>query len=195
MSCVEDKIFFGYLNKILDRQFADLYKSLKAKADILCLVGCMHLIEFLGGIRNGKLGERDKPKCRFHDGINLLGGIGAEESGSELYVKSGKSVTVGLGKKVMWTLRNALVHEYTAKLPGYGILILSGSGFTYMTNPEALRPSSISALGEIKIGKLLCDLKYAREKLIMELKNDRAMKCKAKEQLLKLAKFKDNLSE
>ena len=58
MAMYSDEEFFKVLNKLIDIQLNDIEKSFSAETDILCVIGCMNLIEFMGGIRNGKLGQK-----------------------------------------------------------------------------------------------------------------------------------------
>ena len=63
------------LDKILEFQIKDLTNALyRGNANFLVAQGCMHVIEFLGGIRNGELRKRGKVESRFKEGIRLLGG-------------------------------------------------------------------------------------------------------------------------
>ena len=139
-----DEDFFKELDKLLDLQLNDLELALGAGADILCLVGCFNLIEFIGGILNGKLGERGHAECRFKEGVKLLDEkwsgeitgegrrrvseitIGKRTFKGDFIVEEQKrpGVTIAtttawgsqkFGEKALWALRNALTHQYVAR--------------------------------------------------------------------------------
>jgi hypothetical protein len=138
-----DEEFFEKLNSLINRQLNDLEKALRAEADVLCLVGCCNLIEFIGGIWNGKLGKPRYMKPRFIDGVKLLGGTWSGEITGEgqrqvsevtirgrtfkgdfiLKEQKREGVTVteiqqwgdhAFGEEAMLELRNTLTHQYIA---------------------------------------------------------------------------------
>lgn len=163
MAMYTDEEFFEVLNKLIDLQLADIEKSLSAEADVLCLVGCMNLIEFLGGIRNGKLGKKGAAENRFKEGVRLLGDRWTNEN--------------LMGENTMWNLRNALVHQYIpeATESDIGIFHILGSHTIRFIDYHAIRPPHFKTGGRIPkstqiwIEKLINDLKDSREKLIHEL--------------------------
>jgi len=140
-----DEDFFKELNMLLDQQLRDLELALGVGADLLCLAGCCNLIEFIGGIWNGKLGSNRSgvPRSRFNNGVKLLG----EKWSSELtggqrrvseFTREGRTYkgdfiqeeqrlpgmiiktttawgTQKLGEDALWALRNALTHQYVAR--------------------------------------------------------------------------------
>ena len=140
-----DEDFFKELNVLLDRQLRDLELVLGVGADLLCLVGCCNTIEFIGGIWNGKLGSNrvGDPRCRFNDGVKLLGGKWSSEVTvgqrrvSEVTIQGrtfkgdfiveeqkqpGMTITTTtawgsqkFGEEALWALRNALTHQYIAR--------------------------------------------------------------------------------
>jgi len=161
-----DEEFYEALNKLIELQLADIDRSLSAGADVLCLVGCMNLIEFLGGVRNGKLGKRGGAESRFKEGVRLLGGKWSSKN--------------SLGEDTMWTLRNALVHQYipAATENDIGVFHVQGSRWIAFVDDHAIRPPHFKTEGRIPIStqirviRLINDLKSAREKLITELRNN-----------------------
>jgi len=138
-----DEDFFKELNMLLDRQLRDLELVLGVGADLLCLAGCCNLIEFIGGVWNGKLGERGASRSRFNDGVKLLGEKWSSEVTNgqrrvnevtiqgrtfkgdfivEERKRRGMSITTTtawgtqkFGEEALWALRNALTHQYVAR--------------------------------------------------------------------------------
>lgn len=104
----ETDVFLHTLENVIKLQLEDLEQCC-AKAEILCLTGCMNLIEFIGGILNGFLGVRRREKIRFTDGVRFLGGI---YSDSEI-----------LGESRMWQLRCAVTHQYVPSISDTEMII------------------------------------------------------------------------
>ena len=93
-----------YLDRILSAQIIDLkHTSIVApKALMLVTIGCMNSIEYLGGIDNGLLGEKNKAGNRFKNGIRLLNGENMDNPSYE--------------NQLMWDLRNGMTHQYIPSL-------------------------------------------------------------------------------
>ena len=68
-----DEEFYNELNRLIDLQLNEIKISYESGADVLTLVGCMNLIEFIGGVYTGKIGEKGFAEKRFKQGIALLG--------------------------------------------------------------------------------------------------------------------------
>ena len=166
--------FFEQLDHILDFQINDLKRSLEvAKANFLVSIGCMHTIEFLGGVRNGELGKKGKVESRFKEGVRLLGGEYTE-----------------FGEDNMYQLRNSLTHQYLPKVMAInGIFIGSGNTFKQVADKVIRTHNSISVSGPfimLDMAKLVKDIEKARKRLIDELQHNEQMRLRAEDALLRL---------
>jgi len=88
---------------IMKSQLNDLRKaSMDAEANFLVAIGCMHTIEFLGGIDTALLGKKGNVERRFKAGIRLL---------------SGEYINPPIcDEEIMYELRNGLTHQYLASI-------------------------------------------------------------------------------
>lgn len=180
----DDEEFFRELNRLLDLQLNDIKRSFEAGADVLCLVGCMNFIEFLGGIRTAKIGERGFAETRFKKGVELL---------SERYTRK------SLGADTLWNIRNALVHQYIpeARDNNIGIFLLIGKKFRAFTDEHAITSPHFKTGGKIPSQTqivtefLIADLEKARTQLIEELENDDTLRRKFRMDLWWMPKVKE----
>ncbi|MFC2004629.1 hypothetical protein ACFLUY_00215 [Chloroflexota bacterium] len=148
--------------------------SYEAGADVLYLIGCMNLVEFLGGVHTGKIGVSGAAEKRFKQGVELLG-----ERYSEKTLRNAN---------IMWNLRNALVHQYIPedKINNIGILNLWGKKFWSFADEHMIRPPHYKTGGKIPFATnihtdfLLADLVKAKEKLIEEIKENEKLRNKLK---------------
>lgn len=117
-----DKAFFEKLNIILSQQIDDIRRAREAHADMLCLVGCLNMIEFLGGLMNGKLGVSSPGvvRERFIAGCKLL----SDDWKRGIFSKS----RIIFNDADMWDLRNTLTHQFTPKVPKYQAVKVTGTG-------------------------------------------------------------------
>jgi len=163
------------LEDILEFHLAGL-EAISAKFELLCLIGCMNLIEFIGGLHNGKLGLRGEERLRFKEGVRFLGGI---YSDSQI-----------LGETRMWELRCAITHQYIPSVCDFEVLKV---GNVHCVGPDK-KPKEVLTnikdrnrfLLEIKLDKLVSDLKEASLRLIKKLKEDKAIRDIADKQFNKL---------
>ena len=220
-----DEDFFKELNMLLDRQLRDLELVLGVGADLLCLAGCCNLIEFIGGVWNGKLGERGASRPRFNDGVKLLGEKWSSEVTNgqrrvnevpiqgrtfkgDFIVEEQKHPgmttttttawgTQKFGEEALWTLRNALIHQYVARSEdetrSFLMIAIEGSKVTWITDSKTLQ----SGVGKtihllpINIRELIEAIKVARQKLINELESNDDKRGTANECLFKLPRIKN----
>ena len=138
------------LDHILNFQLSDLRKGLiLATANFLVAIGCMNTIEFLGGVRNGKLGQNGTVNCRFKEGVALLGGE-----------------YTTFGKDNMYKLRNGLTHQYLPSLKGLKHIVVANdwnSGRAITLDGDELT---------LNVAKLVIDLGGAWGHLRCELLSD-----------------------
>lgn len=168
--------FLIELEDILEFHFEGL-EAISAKFELLCLIGCMNMIEFIGGIYNGKLGIGGKEALRFKEGVRFLGGI---YSDSRI-----------LGEKRMWELRCAVTHQYIPEICDIEVIKV---GKVYCVGQTNKKSKEVLAnikdknrfLLEIKLDKLVSDLKEASLRLIKQLKEDKGMRDIADKQFNKL---------
>lgn len=166
-----DEELFTELNRLLDLQIGDIKKAYDAGADVLCLVGCMNLIEFMGGIRTGKIGSSGNAERRFRKGVELL---------SERH--NGKY----LGASTLWNLRCGLVHQFIPedRDNNIGIFLLWGKKFRMFDDEHALRPPHFKTGGKIPFETsiitqfLIEDLEKAREMLVDEIRQNDGLRNK-----------------
>jgi len=152
------------------------------KAEILCLMGCMNLIEFIGGILNGKLGVRGCEQTRFKEGVLFLGGI-----------YSNPKI---LGENRMWQMRCAVMHQYIPSISDTELIHIGK--IAVISHPEK-KPREILKniqdpnrfLISIKLGDLVGALKEASSKLITKLKEDKDIRDTANRQFKKLPLLMD----
>ncbi len=164
--------FFIELEDILEFHFEGL-GAISAKFELLCLIGCMNMIEFIGGIHSGKLGIRGEEAPRFKAGIRFLGGI---YSDSKI-----------LGENRMWELRCAITHQY---IPAICDIEIIKVGKVHCVGHPDKKPKEVLTnikdknrfLLEIKLDKFVSDLEEASLRLIKKLKEDRAMRDVAEKQ-------------
>ncbi|MBI4339625.1 MAG: hypothetical protein HY680_06685 [Chloroflexi bacterium] len=107
-----DDVVLQTLDHIMDFQLNDLGMASVAKANFLVAVGCMNSIEFLGGVRNGLLGQAGNVERRFKEGVRLLG-----QGYTSQY----------LGVDTMYALRNGLTHQYVAGLQSYPQIFITNN--------------------------------------------------------------------
>ena len=177
-----DEVFFKQLNVILDQQTDDIWKARDAHTDMLCLVGCMNMIEFMGGVSNGKLGLKGEVKCRFQAGFDLF---------SDAWMRGGFSEgCVILDKDVMWDLRNSLVHQYTPKARKYQAIIVKGTEhkdivFSY-GEEQSNGTTDDRLIVSFPIDGLIIELSDARQKLLNLLKQNKTIRDRANKALSRL---------
>jgi len=101
---IRPEYVISYLDHIIGEfQIKDLVRALwNAEANFLVAIGCMNVIEFLGGIDNELLGRPGKVCERFKNGVRLLGG---EYDNSPI-----------CDEDILYELRNGLTHQYLASL-------------------------------------------------------------------------------
>jgi len=169
-----DEEFYNELNRLIDLQLNEIKISYESGADVLTLVGCMNLIEFIGGVYTGKIGEKGFAEKRFKQGIALLGERYADKTLSNA--------------KIMWSLRNALVHQYIPEdnENNVGIFNLWGKKFWSFGDEHMLKPPHYKTGGKIPFATdihtdfLIADLVKAKEKLIKEVKENEKLRNKMK---------------
>jgi len=143
----------AHLDHIMDFQLSDLRKaSICATANFLASIGAMNTIEFLGGVKNGKLGSKSDVRSRFIAGVNLLGGE---------YVR--------FGADSMWGLRNSLTHQYVPTLEGVSHITIAND---WAGHRAILENGSTVTLN---VAQLIKDLERAWEGLRNQLLNDAEM--------------------
>ncbi len=174
----EEEVFFEVLKKIIDQQLTDIEKSFKAGVDLLCLVGCMNLFEFLGGIRNGTLGQRYGARDRFNSGIDL--------------------VRDNLPEFDLWVLRNALTHQYIPKIDRFPWIMIRHSKNTRLfleTEDTTVNILSLVRLAQqdvlpliVAVESIIQMVKSANDELMKELGEDEGMRTTANRILFSLPK-------
>jgi len=166
-----DEELYRELNRLLDLQFGDIKKAFNAGADVLCLVGCMNLIEFLGGIRTNKIGISGKAEQRFKQGVELLG---------EKYARK------SLNADMLWNLRCGLVHQYVPEVieNNVGVFLLWGKKFRLFFDEHTTRPPHFKTGGKIPVQTQIIvdffigDLINARDKLMEEIRSNAVLRGK-----------------
>jgi hypothetical protein len=175
--------FFPYLKYIFELQINDL-KSCEKLASFLVAVGCMNVIEFLGGIRSGELGKQGKVECRFKEGVRLLG--------SDNGVRCLDRLTKPVDEQTMWQLRNGLTHQYLPKVKLIATIIVSSGdtgtrnnvvGKIKRTNKHVGIKSPILSVNVIKLVRAI---EQGQENLLKELRADSATKLRAEKVLFQL---------
>lgn len=168
----EPDVFLPTLENVIKLQLEDL-EHCCAKAELLCLIGCVNLIEFIGGILNGSLGVRGHEKARFIVGIRLLGGI---YSNSEI-----------LGESRMWQLRCAVTHQYVPSISDTEMIIFGN--YAVIKQIEKKPKEIIRSLKDknrymvdLNVSNLVSDLKKASFNLIERLKEDSEIRDTAQRQ-------------
>ena len=164
--------FLTELEYILEFHLEGL-EATSAKFELLCLIGCMNMIEFIGGIHSGKLGLRGEEAIRFKEGVRFLGGI---------YFDSKI-----LGENRMWELRCAITHQYIPAICDFEIIKV---GKVHSIGQPDKKPEEVLTnikdknrfLLEIKLDKFVSDLEEASLRLIKKLKEDKAMRDVAEKQ-------------
>lgn len=173
-----DKIFFHNLNRLFDAQFRDLNKALNANADLLCFSGCMNLVEFMGGISNGKIGANHSfARARFKEGIKILGPWWG----------------CTIGENVMWDLRCASIHQYVIETVNTKLFCHIGINDKIFLDAEKSPDGLLSTTSEdtrrrmgINIRNLVEALEGARIRLIKDLEIHKDKRDKANEALYAL---------
>jgi len=168
--------FLIELEDILEFHLEGL-ETISAKFELLCLIGCMNMIEFIGGIHNGRLGIRGEEPIRFKEGVRFLGGIYSDSN--------------ILGEQRMWELRCAITHQYIPEICDTEVIKV---GKVYCVKNPDKKPKEVLAnikdrnrfLLEIKLDKLVSDLKEASLRLIKQLREDKGMRDIADKQFNKL---------
>jgi hypothetical protein len=169
--------FFSRLDRTLDFQINDLKIAFEAvKVPFLIANGCMNVIEFLGGLRNGKLGEPGNAECRFKEGVKLLG------SDFGLFRYDAKIAD----EDDMWDLRCGLTHQYLPKIENISIIViydgLASGGRAQQARDEHVSGSVLT----VDVSKLLGAIQRARITLMSELKENGSMKASAEIALARL---------
>jgi hypothetical protein len=126
----------------------------------------MNLIEFLGGVRSGKIWGRGITEKRFKDGVQLLG----ERYSNEKL----------MGADTMWNLRNALIHQYIPEAikNNIGLFHILGKRTLRFIDQHAIRPPHFKTGGQIPKSTqiwtehLINELQDAYEKLVGEIKQN-----------------------
>lgn len=149
---------------VVDFQLGDIERALTAaRANFLATEGLVVCTEFLGGIRNGTLGD-ERPglaKARFKAGLQLLG----------------KQYETNVDEA--WLLRCGLLHSYLPKgKPGRDYIIANDPqlpvGFQMARAPETGREKVL-----VNAPAWLRDLRAGYAKLLHELQGDQQMQRKA----------------
>ncbi|MEK7396152.1 MAG: hypothetical protein AAB116_04350 [Candidatus Poribacteria bacterium] len=172
--------FFEYLNHVLAFQINDLKRSIEfAQANFLVAIGCMNTIEFLGGLRNGELGMRDKSKSRFKEGVLLLG----TDYGVKFVIPNMTSVD----EDVMWTLRNGLTHQYLPRVNQVGFVWIGAGKAPYRPFGMIERRNDTSYIERptlmLDVSALVEAIENGCETLFVELKKDEYKKARAEKAL------------
>jgi hypothetical protein len=179
-----DESFFKQLKIILDQQSDDIFKTWNVHADMLCLVGCMNMIEFIGGVLNGKLGLEHKAKCRFQAGFELF----SDDWKRGIFSKS----RIIFDKDDMWELRCSLTHEHTPKALKYQAVILIGTEHRetiWYDKDQSIGTPDERSIVSLPVEGLMIELAYTRKKLISLLEQDKSIREKANEALSRLPMF------
>jgi hypothetical protein len=180
-----DEVFLKYLNIILDQQIDDIWKACDAHADMLCLVGCMNMIEFIGGVLNGELGLKNKAKSRFQAGFDIF----SDNWKRGIFTKS----HIIFDKDDMWDLRNYLTHQYTAKVRKYQTVIITGTEDKKIEFWYGKEQSNGTAddrlIVSVPVTGLMLELADARKKLLSLLEQDKKIRDRASFALSRLPKI------
>ncbi len=152
----------GQLDHIVKEfQLGDIERALGpvARANFLAAQGLVVCTEFLGGIRNGTLGDEAPglARKRFDSGLHLLGS-NYETNAAEA-----------------WLLRCGLLHSYLSRgKPGRDYIITNGpgleEGFKVKIEPATGREQVI-----VNVARWLGDLKAAYGQLLDELRSNDQM--------------------
>lgn len=152
---------------VVDFQLGDIERALTpvARANFLATQGLVICTEFLGGIRNGTLGDerRGLAKARFETGLQLLG---------EQYKTNADEA---------WLLRCGLLHSYLPRgKPGRDYVIANDPqlpvGFQMARDTQTGREKVL-----VNAPAWLQDLRVGYAKLLDELQSDQQMQRKALE--------------
>lgn len=155
------------LDHIMSFQLSDLRKgSILATANFLVAVGCMNTIEFLGGVRNGELGQCGKVEPRFTEGVRLLGG---------------EYAVFGEGR--MYDLRNGLTHQYAPSLKGVAHIAIVND----WSDGKAIVADDDRVI--LNVARLVVDLGEAWGRLRCELLRDESKARLADKALSRLPKL------
>lgn len=169
---VSDSNVLERLQHILDFQMNDITNALhKVNANFLVAQGCMHNIEFLGGVRNGELGIRGKVESRFKEGVRLLGGEYTE-----------------FGVENMYELRNSLTHEYLPKVKTFKSIILANV-WTEIRTGRAITFDPNTSVIRINLAKLVNDVEQAGVRLRNEIMQNIKIRINAESALSRLPKL------
>jgi len=188
-----DQDFFDNFNKIMDYQIDDLNHCSKI-APFLVAMGCMNTIEFMGGIRNGQLGETNRcVESRFKEGVRLL-----RTNPGAMQLAFGNP---DLDEQTIWQLRNGLTHQYLPKIKKIGAIFITAG-----IEDE----DKFDVVGEIVRGKeglaartpfvgidiieLITAINEGRRVLTNELKTDRDKMLRASQALSRLPELLKQLS-
>jgi hypothetical protein len=138
---------------IMAFQLNDLRKaSMNAEANFLVAIGCMHTIEFLGGVETELLGKKGNVENRFKAGIRLL---------------SGKYINPpSCDEEIMYELRNGLTHQYVAAISNVRRITIMND---WQTEQAVSRDSESFTLN---VAQLIKDLGMAWAKLRISLEKD-----------------------
>lgn len=155
---------------VVEFQLGDIERALRpsARANFLAAQGLMVCTEFIGGARNGTLGNPSGPKQRFKEGTRLMG-AGYLQEASEL-----------------WSLRCGLLHSYLPEgKPGRDYSFDNDP-----TNPKGFEHSMEPTTGRERLAinapAYLHDLRIAYGRLLGELRASPHDARRAEEALAKL---------
>lgn len=177
-----DEGFFKQLKVILYKQTDDILKAYESHADMLCLIGCMNMIEFMGGLFNGKIGLEGEAKSRFQAGFASF------TDGWKRSIFSSRRII--FDEDDMWFLRCSLTHQYTPVVPKYQAVIVKGNEgneirFLYGNN-QSNGTTDNRLIVSIPIEGLMIELAGVRLKLLNLLEQDEEMRDRANEALSRL---------
>lgn len=169
---------FENLNHVLDFQINDLKNTLQTtKAPFLVACGCMNTIEFLGGIRDGKLGKPGEAKKRFEDGLSLLG--------SNIWItRFGDEEMTDFD--TMWALRNGLTHQYLPEIKPIAMIMISAGDENEGRTQRSVPLGAVGSVLLVNVNLLLDAIEAGRVALVNELKQDEVKRAKAQEALSRL---------
>jgi hypothetical protein len=174
----QERDFFENLNHVLDFQINDLRATVKTvKAPFLVASGCMNTIEFLGGIRDGRLGKPGEAKKRFEDGLSLLGSnIGITRFGDEEMTNF----------DMMWALRNGLTHQYLPEIKPIAMIMIGAGDENEGRMQRSVPLGAVGSVLFVNVNNLLDAIEAGRAALINELTQDEVKRAKALEALSRL---------
>ena len=144
-----------YLDQVIMAfQLNDLRKaSMDAKANFLVAIGCMHTIEFLGGVDTELLGKEGHVRDRFEAGTRLLSGE---------YINPPTC-----DEKIMYELRNGLTHQYLVSIRSVRHILIVND---WKAAKAIFRDDKLFTLN---IAQLIKDLEMAWCKLRTNIEKDR----------------------